>query len=136
MRAFLSLLVVLVLVAALAAGYAWYDYNASMEQVVNLDGLSGDPASAAGDKIFAVEKGWSAKRTANELAAKSVIKKPHWFYLHARLQPRLTGQAVSIKSGEFVLADDLTAVGLFDLLVEGQSKQYQHTIIEATHSNK
>jgi len=129
-RAFLSLLLVLVLVAALAGGYAWYDYNASMEQVVSLDGLPDDSENSSGDKIFEVKKGWSAKRTANELAAQSIIKKPHWFYLHARLQPRLTGEAVSIKSGEFVLAEGLTASDLFDLLVEGQSKQYQHTIIE------
>ena len=130
MRAFLSLLLVLVLVAALAGGYAWHDYNSSMEQVVNLDALTDDSINSGGEKIFEVKKGWSAKRTANELAAQSIIEKPHWFYLHARLQPQLTGQAVSIKSGEFVLSDDLTATGLFDLLVTGQSKQYQHTIIE------
>ena len=80
----LSVLFVLFLIVAAAAGFAWHDYRSTMQQALNVDD----------GQTFIVERGWSAKRTANELANLSIIEKPRWFYLHARLQPQLTGSCL------------------------------------------
>lgn len=113
---------ILLVIAAVAAGFAWYDYRSSMQQVVTVDD----------GQTFIVERGWSAKRTANELASLSIIEKPHWFYLHARFQPQLSGRNPAIKSGEYVLSQGTTASDLYELLVAGKARQYSHSIIEGT----
>lgn len=118
----LSVLFVLFLIVAAAAGFAWHDYRSTMQQALNVDD----------GQTFIVERGWSAKRTANELANLSIIEKPRWFYLHARLQPQLTGRNPAIKSGEYVLSQGTTAEDLFELLVAGKARQYSHSIIEGT----
>ena len=87
LRVFNGVFILLVIVAAVA-GFAWYDYRSSMQQVATVDD----------GQTFIVERGWSAKRTANELADLSIIENPHWFYLHARFQPQLSGRNPAIKS--------------------------------------
>lgn len=124
MARFLTFLFICILLAGAAAGYAYYDYRTVLDSSIT------PGASGSDENLFAVKPGWSAKRTANELAAKGIIEKPHWFYLHARIQPHLTGKAVSIKSGEYELPEQATVAQLFELLQTGQSKQYTHTVIE------
>lgn len=126
MARFLTLIFICLLFAGAAAGYAYYDYRSALDAPI----VAGESGSS--DNLFAVEQGWSAKRTADELAARGIIEKPHWFYMHARIQPRLTGKAVSIKSGEYILPADASVEQLFDLLQTGQSKQYTHSVIEGT----
>lgn len=130
MARFLTFLVICILLAAVAGGYAYYDYRSALDSPIST------VDSGSEENLFAVKQGWSAKRTANELAAKGIIKKPHWFYIHARIQPRLTGKAVSIKSGEYVLPEQATVAQLFELLQTGQSKQYKHTVIEGFTSKQ
>ena len=124
MARFLTFIFICLLLAGAAAGYAYYDYRSALDSPI----AAGDAGSS--ENLFAVEHGWSAKRTADELAARGIIEKPHWFYLHARIQPRLTGKAVSIKSGEYILPADASVAQLFELLQTGQSKQYTHSVIE------
>ncbi len=129
MARFLTFLFVCIVIAAAALGYGYYDYRSAMQSFIK-------PSVALQDNLFAVKPGWSAKRTANELAAQDIIEKPHWLYLHARLQPHLTGKAVSIKSGEYELPEQATVEELFELLQTGQSKQYTHTVIEGFTSRQ
>ncbi len=129
MKKLVGFFALLLIVAGIAAVYAWYDYRNTLSAEI---GLAQGGVSGSGEATFVVERGWSAKRTANELAARGFINKPHWFYLHARMQPQLTGQERNIKSGEYVISDSLTVESLFELLVNGQSLQYSHAIIEGT----
>ncbi len=108
-----------VVIAAVAAGLAYADYQAFLEEPVQL----GEETQS-----FTVESGWSAKRTAQELASREIISKPMWFYLHARLEKK----AGSIKTGEFELRPEMTSASLLDLFVEGQAKLYSHIIIEGS----
>jgi len=111
------------LLACIAAGYAWHDYRTSLAA----------PIVSGSGKLFVVKKGWSARRTADALAAEGIIDKPRWFYLHARFQPQLSGRQTSIKTGEYVLPEDATVAELYELLQTGQSKQYRHSVIEGTN---
>lgn len=129
-----SFLGILVILGFVAAGYAYYDYSTALDAPINAPAAagSGSGAGSGAGKLFTVQKGWSAKRTADELAAAGIIEKPHWFYLHARFQPQLTGRSASIKTGEYVLPQQASVSELFELLQTGQSKQYRHTVIEGT----
>jgi len=99
------------------AGYFYYDYNNSINSPVTLSDTN---------RVFTIEKGWSAKRVAEELKQEGIIDKSHWFYAHARL----TEKGVKIKSGEFNLLGNPTIPELLDRFVEGQTVQYVGRIIE------
>lgn len=129
MKKLLGLLAFVLLAVCAAAAFAWYDYRNTMSAPVL---SAADNGSASASTTFVVERGWSASRTANELAARGLIEKPHWFYLHARMQPHLAGESRSIKSGEYIIRNNLTVENLFDLLVDGRAVQYSHSIIEGT----
>ncbi len=115
-----AILVLLVLGAGTAAGFAWTDYRQFLETPVTLDDSN---------PTFAVERGWSAKRVSAELEQRGIINKRHWFDVYARLSKKASG----IKTGEYVLTPDLTVPQLFDLFIEGQTLQYSHSIIEGSN---
>jgi UPF0755 protein len=114
------LLLLGVLLVAAGGYYAYSDYTAYLEEPV---------AVADSGTSFVIERGWSAKRVAVELERQSIIDKRYWFDVYARLSDRASG----IKSGEYILAGELTVPQLFDTFIEGQTRQYTQTIIEGSN---
>jgi UPF0755 protein len=113
-------LFLLIVAAAGAAWFGWTDYQRYLKQPIAL--------SDSGQRLT-VERGWSAKRVADELEQQGVIEKRYWFDLYARLSK----QAGGIKSGEFNLTGPMTVPQLFDALVEGQTVQYSLSLIEGSN---
>ena len=113
-------LLFLIIAGAAAGWFGWTDYQQYLKQPLAL-AESGQPLT--------VERGWSAKRVADELEQQGVIEKRHWFDLYARLSKKAGG----IKSGEFNLTGPMTVPQLFDTLVAGQTVQYSTTIIEGSN---
>ena len=77
MKKLLGSLLFLLLLAGAAAAYAWYDYRQSMTaQIAVAEGGSsnGNTGAQVGNRTFVVERGWSAKRTANERRSKGLSK--------------------------------------------------------------
>jgi len=116
----------LFLIGLLAAGsigfWGWNDYQTFLQQKRVIPGEA---------RSFVVQRGWSAKRVANEFTRLGIIEKPHWFEVYSRASKL----APSIKSGEFQLPEEATVPELLDVLVAGKTVQYSHTIIEG-HSWK
>lgn len=100
-----------------AAAYFFYDYDQSLKVPVTI---------SDSNRVFTIEKGWSAKRLASELQERGIVEKSHWFYLYARLSEK----GAKIKSGEFNLVGNPTAPELLDVFVKGQTVQYVGRIIE------
>lgn len=113
-------LLVLIVAGAVAGWFGWTDYQRYLEQPVALD--------ASGQRLT-VERGWSAKRVADELEQQGVIEKRYWFDLYSRLSKKAGG----IKSGEFNLIGPMTVPELFDTLVKGQTVQYSLAMIEGSN---
>ncbi|MFT5893208.1 MAG: UPF0755 protein [bacterium] len=109
------------IIAGVGAGwFGWTDYQRYLKQPIAL--------SESGQRLT-VERGWSAKKVADELEQQGVINKRYWFDLYARLSKK----AGSIKSGEFNLTGPMTVPQLFDALVEGQTVQYSLALIEGSN---
>jgi UPF0755 protein len=119
MRAFLVLCALVVLVACGAAVWGWNDYRQSVSSTV----------AAPSAVEFTIERGWSARRVSNELAAAGLIDKPHWFEFEARR----SGKAAGIRSGEYVIEPGTTVAGLLDVFEQGRTREYAHTIIEGNN---
>jgi len=115
----LRFLLLVLFVAVLVAGLGYADYQSYLKQPLTIS----EPA-----REFTIERGWSAKRVSRELVNTGIIDKPYWFDLYARLSKK----AGSIKSGEFVLDDQLTVPALLDVFIKGQTRQYSLGIIEGS----
>jgi UPF0755 protein len=113
-------LLFLIVAGSGASWYGWTDYQRYLKQPIAL--------SNSGQRLT-VERGWSAKRIADELEQKGVIEKRYWFDLYARLSEK----AGSIKQGEFNLTGPMTVPQLFDTLVKGQTVQYSLSLIEGSN---
>ena len=114
---FRFLLVVLGVVVTLTA-LAWYDYEHWLDTPLPLGETP---------RTFTIERGWSAARVGRELEREGILDKRHWFELYLRLGDRGGG----IRSGEYVLEGDLTAVSLIETFERGRrTRQYAHTVIE------
>ncbi|MFK8078376.1 MAG: endolytic transglycosylase MltG [Granulosicoccus sp.] len=113
-------LLFLIVAAAGAGWFGWSDYQRYLNQPIN---LAGD-----GQRVT-IERGWSAKRVADELEREGIIDKRYWFDVYARLSQKASG----IKSGEFNLQSPMTVPELFDALVKGQTIQYSLSIIEGSN---
>lgn len=115
-----SLLLLVFVCVAAGSYYAYSDYQSYLQSPVNVEtqGTS-----------FIIERGWSAKRVSAELEKQGIIEKRYWFDAYARLSEK----ANRIKSGEFVLTGDITVPELFDVFLDGQTRQYTHTIIEGSN---
>lgn len=110
----------LIVAAAGAGWFGWSDYQRYLNQPIEL---------AATGQRFTIERGWSAKRVADELEQQGVINKRYWFDVYARLSNKAGG----IKVGEFNLQPPMTVPELFDTLVKGQTVQYSLSIIEGSN---
>jgi len=117
LRALGWLFLIVVLACGGVAFWGWNDYQSFLQQQRSI------PTAA---QSFTVNRGWSAKRVANEFTKLGIIDKPHWFELYARSSQL----APSIKSGEFRLPETATVPELLDVLVAGRTVQYSYTIIE------
>ncbi len=113
-------LLFLIVAAAGAGWFGWSDYQRYLNQPIQL---------AADGQRFTIERGWSAKRVADELEREGIIDKRYWFDVYARLSEKASG----IKSGEFNLQSPMTVPELFDTLVKGQTIQYSLSIIEGSN---
>lgn len=113
-------LLFLIVAGAAAGWFGWTDYQRYLEQPIAL--------SDSGE-LLTVQRGWSAKKVADELEQKGLIEKRHWFDLYARLSNKAGG----IKSGEFHLTAPMTVPQLFDTLVKGQTVQYSLSLIEGSN---
>lgn len=113
-------LLFLVIAAAGAGWFGWSDYQRYLNQPIKL---------ADGGQRFTIERGWSAKRVADQLEHQGIIDKRYWFDVYARLSNKAGG----IKSGEFNLQPPMTVPELFDALVKGQTVQYSLSIIEGSN---
>ena len=112
-------IIFLLVVGLVAVGIAFADYSGTLKKPIKIDDAQ---------RLFNIEKGWSAKRVSNELAARQIIDKPYWFYLHSRLSKKAT----AIKTGEFEIVGEPTIPELLELFIDGKTIQYTASLIEGT----
>ncbi len=113
----LRLILGVVLLAALPVlmtGWGWYQWLYSPLEIDQPE-LS-----------FEIPAGSAFSRVSNELAQRGVIEHPRVYSWYARL----TGQAASIRAGEYLLRDGVTPVELLDQFVAGDVRLYSFTIVE------
>lgn len=113
------LLLLCVLVIGAAAG-AWYQYQNFL-----IEPLVFQPTK----KIFALEKGWSARKLSAELVDQGILP-DKLNKLQFDVYSRQSGQSQRIQAGEYELASGLTPPQLLQLFVAGQVTQYKIAIIE------
>ena len=73
-----------------------------------------------------VKPGTTIRTLARELNADNKLKRPLWWEVYARY----TGEARSIKTGEYSLSTSLTPIALLSALQSSQQKQYSLTLLE------
>jgi len=80
------------------------------------------------EKAFELEvkQGDTIRGLASQLSAKGLLERPLWWEIYARY----TGQARSIKTGEYPLSSAITPMQLLTSLQAGKQKQYSLTILE------
>jgi len=117
MRVFRWLFLLVLVIGGTGAAWAWNEYRSYIGETRTI------PVDA---QTFVVQRGWSARRVASELAAKGIIDKPRVFEFYAKRSQL----APKIKSGEFILPATATVPELLDVLVAGKTVQYKHSIIE------
>ena len=105
-----------VVVATIAAGWAWQDYHRHQDAAIDTD----VPVA------FTIERGWSAGRVSRELVAAGLIERALWLDVQARLENKAAG----IRSGEYVLEPGTRSGDLLDVFAAGRTVQYDHAIIE------
>src|SRR5210317_425830 len=81
---------------------------------------------ASGPSIFLIRSGSNIKSIAQGLAREKIINDPWLFILLAKVR----GLETRVRAGEYQIDSGLTADELLDKFVEGNSIQYQLTIIE------
>lgn len=104
-------------VAALAAGWVYLDYQAFLERPLQV------PAEGAS---LQVEPGTSMGRLAAELAERGMLKRPEYLRFLARSE----GLGQKIKAGEYEVPAGLKPRAFLQLLVEGKVKLYSLTLVE------
>ena len=73
-----------------------------------------------------VKPGTTIRGLARTLNADNKLKRPLWWEAYARY----TGEARSIKTGEYSLSTSITPVALLSTLQKSQQKQYSLTLLE------
>ncbi|MDF2180495.1 endolytic transglycosylase MltG [Neptuniibacter sp. CAU 1671] len=102
----------------LAGFWLWQDYQDYMAH----------PLSIKETTDIDVSKGINFNQLLNELESKSIIKKPIYFKIHARLM----GKARQIKAGYYRLEPDMNPMDLLELITSGRSISYSFTILEGS----
>ncbi|MEM9208686.1 MAG: endolytic transglycosylase MltG, partial [Pseudomonadota bacterium] len=75
---------------------------------------------------YEIPSGSSFARVSNELAELGIIEHPRLFSWYARL----SGQAGSIRAGEYLLRDGTTPLEILEQFVDGDVQLYSFTIVE------
>ncbi|EHQ51677.1 aminodeoxychorismate lyase [Ectothiorhodospira sp. PHS-1] len=110
------LLLVVLLLPLIIAGWLAWDYHRFLQTPVNL----------ADATEFQVPAGASLRRVGQELAAAGIISKPHYWEIHGRLSEQDQG----IRAGEYLIHPGLTPEDLLALFIRGRTIQYSLTIPE------
>ena len=116
MRAFLTVLLLLVVAVVAAGAVAWHYTQRELDRPLNLD----SPQS------YVVKPGATLRGISRELAARQWIDNPDVFYWYGRLR----GDAPAIQAGEYELGPDLTARSLLALFVSGDVVLHSVTFVE------
>ncbi len=98
-------------------GWFVYDYQLYLTQAVSLDKQRID---------FEILPGTSLRKLVQELSAKKVISRPHYFQWHARLNH----PSLKIYSGEYSLPPGGSPRDLLKMLASGKVKTYSLTLVE------
>lgn len=108
---------ILILLAALAAGWLWRDYQAFLDAPLSLpeNGL-----------VYELTPGSHVGQLATDLAQRQVLAKP----LYLRLYARQSQLASRLRAGEYQLSTGMTPRSLLGLLVSGRTVQHALTLLE------
>lgn len=115
MRSVLTLVLLLLIVAAGVTGDAWRAWQ--------------QPLAHPAGSTLELQRGTSWNAVVRDLAREGWLQRPRdalYLRLAARVEPR-TGR---IRAGEYALDDGLTVAGLLDLLVSGRVVQHRITLVE------
>ncbi len=115
-KLFLSLLV-LILIGAGVAAFAWQQFNQYMTSPLALE----EPIES-----YIVERGRSFNGLLQDLEKQGVISQP----LFVKVYARMNQLGNKIKAGEYYIDKDLTPIALLDKFVVGDSVQHSFTIVE------
>jgi UPF0755 protein len=123
-RSFRTALAVVIATVVLAGGVVVYFVH---------EALSYPDQRHAGSGVeveIEIEPGMSFQRIAERLADKGVVDRPSWFRLYALHR----GVANRVRTGRYVLTDDMTPRAVLDVLIEGvKEKQVEVTLPEGKH---
>lgn len=75
---------------------------------------------------FEIRPGSAFTVVSNQLAEAGILENPRWFSWYARL----TGNAGSVRAGEYLIEYGATAASLLDSFVAGDVRLYSFTIVE------
>lgn len=124
MRLVLKLLLFLVILAGITAGFAYQQYRSFTQQTINV---------AQNQAVsFEVKPGSGIRQVTQQLIAADILPKASLIpaeYLFLA-QARLTDQASKLKAGEYSLEANMTTGDLLARLASGKTLQYQLGIIE------
>lgn len=117
-----KLLILIVLVAGAAAvgiGYEYQQYRKAVTEPLSIPdaGLT-----------YVLKPGTSIRGLGQDLQAEALIEQPRYLEWLARQ----TGQAASIRAGEYYLEPGLTMESLLELLTSGRTVQHKFVFIEGT----
>jgi UPF0755 protein len=115
-RRLIQALLVAVLMAGAAGIWLWNDYQRFLNTASPL------PES----RTFTIKKGTYFNTLVAQLEAESVIDKPLYLKLAARLEPHLA----RIKAGEYVLDAGMTPRAMLEKFSRGDTLKYHFTIVE------
>ena len=92
-----------------------------------LDRFLSTPVNVPPDgALFEISPGSSFTSVARDLASQDIIDNDFWYRLYARL----SGKAVNVQAGEYLIAAGTTPRGLLQQFTSGAVRLYSFTIIE------
>ena len=117
MKLILKTFAFLMVLAVIAAGVAWYQYQTFLKTPVTVN---------AQNEYIEVKPGSNIRQVADQLLSSGVIDNKWLFLAHARL----ANMATKLKTGEYKLESGMTPDDVLKKLISGQTVQYQLTIKE------
>ncbi len=108
-RSFRTALVIVLATVAVLGGVGYYLYTIARDYPDKRHQGSGEEIAVR------VEKGMAFPRIARLLADKDIIDRPRWFRLYAMKR----GVTTSVRSGDYLLRDNMTPREVLDRLLEG-----------------
>jgi len=115
-KRFIKLSTVLLLIAAVAVTWIWFDVNQYLDE----------PLPVEQTQAYEIKPGANFVRVVNELKLAGLISQSRYL----RWYGRLTGKARQIKAGEYEIPVGLTPRQLLDMMVIGKVRQYALTLVE------